>query len=482
MSRCCIVPPHILRELALSGSPELSRCAERTLVTDERARRERGVRLDVLPRPPAEAPSGPGPQRTIHDAQQLEQLPGDVVRREDEGPTGDAATDEAYDGLGHTWQLWDRVYGRDSLDGAGMALLATVHYGRQYVNAFWDGAQMVFGDGDGEIFGRFTRSLDVIGHELAHGVTEHTSRLVYEGQSGALNEHVSDVFGVLVKQHHLGQEAAEADWLIGAELLMPSVRGRALRSMAAPGTAYDDPRIGRDPQPAHMRDFVRTSDDNGGVHINSGIPNKAFHLVATTLGGPAWERAGRIWFDVITGEIDPRCDFTSFAGLTHVAATQRYGPESPEAEAVARAWTAVGVELAPAPAPAPAGAADGTRVSDDAPVSDGSETKGSGGDRSATPADGSDAGTLVRVTRSGGVAGTRLSQECRVDELPVEHAGIIRSLLTDPGASAAAEPGRPDAFVYGLSTLDGQVDVRFPQTALSQRTRELLESLLRGLR
>ena len=470
MSRCCIVPPHILRELALSGSPALARCAERTLVADERARRARGVRLEVLPGPYAQEPPGPGPQRTIHDAQQLEQLPGVVVRREDEGPTGDAATDEAYDGLGHTWQLWSQVYGRDSLDGAGLALLATVHYGRQYVNAFWDGSRMVFGDGDGEIFGRFTRSLDVIGHELAHGVTEHTSRLVYEGQSGALNEHVSDVFGVLVKQHHLGQEAAEADWLIGAELLMPSVRGRALRSMAAPGTAYDDARIGRDPQPAHMRDFVQTSDDNGGVHINSGIPNKAFHLVATTLGGPAWERAGRIWFDVITGEIDPRCDFAGFARLTVDVAGQRYGPESAEAEAVARAWTAVGVEPAPAD------------TTDDAPVSDRPETKESGGDCPAAPADRPGTGTLVRVTRSGGVAGTRLSQECRVDELPAEHAGIIRSLLSGPGASAAAEPGRPDAFVYGLSTLDGQVDVRFPQTALSQRTRELLESLLRGLR
>ena len=149
---------------------------------------------------------------------------------------------------------------------------------RDYDNAFWDGTQMVFGDGDGVIFLPFTRSVDVIGHELAHGVTQYTSGLNYQDQSGALNESVSDVFGVLVKQRLLGQTADQADWLVGAELLAPGVNGVALRSMAAPGTAYDDPRLGKDPQPGHMRDYVDTTDDNGGVHINSGIPNKAFHV------------------------------------------------------------------------------------------------------------------------------------------------------------------------------------------------------------
>ncbi len=139
----------------------------------------------------------------------------------------------------------------------------------------------------------------MVAHELAHGLIESEAALVYFNRSGALNESVSDVFGVLTKQHALGQTAAEADWLVGAELLTDKVNGVALRSMANPGTAYDDPLLGRDPQPAHMRDYIETRQDNGGVHLNSGIPNRAFYLAATALGGYAWEQAGRIWYDTI---------------------------------------------------------------------------------------------------------------------------------------------------------------------------------------
>src|SRR5699024_6933438 len=118
---------------------------------------------------------------------------------------------------------------------------------------------------------------------------------------GALNESLSDVFGSLIKQYTLGQTAADADWLIGTGLLAPRVTGKALRSMKEPGTAYDDDVLGKDPQPSTMDGYVNTGRDNGGVHINSGIPNRAFYLVATALGGNAWERAGQIWYDVLTG-------------------------------------------------------------------------------------------------------------------------------------------------------------------------------------
>ena len=158
---------------------------------------------------------------------------------------------EAYDGLGDTWKLYEDVYQRNSIDDAGMDLSGTVHFSQQYDNAYWDGEQMVFGDGDGVLFNRFTISVDVIGHELTHGVTGATADLAYKNQSGALNESISDVFGSLVKQYALGQSAAEADWLIGAGLLAKGVHGVALRSMKAPGTAYDDPQLGgKDPQPA----------------------------------------------------------------------------------------------------------------------------------------------------------------------------------------------------------------------------------------
>ncbi len=176
--------------------------------------------------------------------------------------------------------MFARVFARDSIDDAGMPLEATVHYGDRYDNAFWDGERMVFGDGDGEVFRGFTQSISVIGHELAHGVTERTARLRYQGQSGALNEHVSDVFGALVEQYSMGQDAESATWLIGEGVFTDAVEGRAIRSMIEPGTAYDDDILGKDPQPDHFDRYIDTDEDNGGVHLNSGIPNRAFALAA----------------------------------------------------------------------------------------------------------------------------------------------------------------------------------------------------------
>ncbi|MDO9398673.1 MAG: M4 family metallopeptidase, partial [Herbiconiux sp.] len=247
------------------------------------------------------------------------------------------------EGLGATHALLREAFGRESIDGRGLPLLATVHYGRDYDNAFWDGERMVFGDGDGEIFERFTASLSVIGHELAHGVTQYTAGLVYQGQSGALNESFSDVIGALVEQHRRGQTAGEASWLIGEGLFTSAVEGRALRSMIAPGTAYDDDVLGRDPQPADMAGYVETADDNGGVHLNSGIPNRAFALAAVELGGAAWKRAGRVWFDTISGPLAATASFADFAAATLEAARSRFGAESAEAVAIGRAWATVGV-------------------------------------------------------------------------------------------------------------------------------------------
>ncbi|MFV2120808.1 M4 family metallopeptidase, partial [Streptomyces sp. Act-28] len=289
-------------------------------------------------------PASGEPRRTVFDAEHRTRLPGRKVRGEGDEPTRDATVNRAYAGLGATFELFLRVYGRDSVDGGGLPLDATVHYGREYANAFWNGERMVFGDGDGEVFGDFTLPVDVIGHELVHGVTQYAANLAYFSQPGALNESVSDVFGSLVKQYALGQTADQADWLIGAGLLSDRVRGVALRSMKAPGTAYDDDVLGKDPQPAKMADYVETAADNGGVHINSGIPNHAFYLTATALGGHAWERAGRIWYDVLTGgELKETADFAAFARLTVAAARERFGDGGPETEAVLKAWSTVGV-------------------------------------------------------------------------------------------------------------------------------------------
>ncbi len=336
----CIVPPHILEHLARQADPELraiARAALQTLLATERLRSRRESLAGIAP-PTAPAAAE---HRTIYDARHGESLPGRERRAEGEAPVDDVSANEAYDGLGATYELFSDAFQRRSIDGRGGRLDASIHYRRRFNNAFWDGGQMVFGDGDGVIFQRFTRCVDVIGHELAHGVTQCEAALEYHDQPGALNEHFSDVFGSLVKQFRNGDTADTADWLIGAGLFEPGVHGAALRSMKAPGTAYDDPRIGRDPQPAHMRDYDDTFDDSGGVHVNSGIPNHAFQLAATALGGHAWERAGVAWYLALTDRLDATAQFTDAAEATVEAAGELFGAAA--ADAVRAAWTAVGV-------------------------------------------------------------------------------------------------------------------------------------------
>ncbi|MFI6145612.1 M4 family metallopeptidase [Streptomyces sp. NPDC051109] len=342
---CTVVPPHLLDKIAQSEVLRRADAAQRTLEHDALLRTRRSVTTLRGIAPAAAAPVPDEPRRTVYDAQHRTRLPGKKVRGEGDEAAGDATVNRAYAGLGATYELFLKGFGRHSIDDSGLALDASVHYGQDYNNAFWDGQQMVFGDGDGDIFLDFTVSIDVIGHELTHGVTQYTANLDYHGQSGALNESMSDVFGSLIKQYSLDQTAQDADWLIGAGgLLGPNVSGVALRSMKAPGTAYDDDELGKDPQPATMDDYVRTSQDNGGVHINSGIPNHAFYLVATELGGKAWERAGRIWYDTLTGgELASDADFKDFARLSVAAAVARYGDGGAEHQALQKAWSAVGL-------------------------------------------------------------------------------------------------------------------------------------------
>jgi Zn-dependent metalloprotease len=171
--------------------------------------------------------------------------------------------------------------------------------------------------------------------------------LVYAFQPGALNEHIADVFGSMVKQKKLGQEAEDANWLIGEGLFTTNVNAQGIRSMKAPGTAYDDPILGQDPQPDHMSDFERTWADNGGVHINSGIPNRAFYLASVNIGGFSWERMGRIWYAaLISPTLSPFANFRRFAHETILAAIDLFGLNSAEHQAVREAWAEVGVAVA----------------------------------------------------------------------------------------------------------------------------------------
>ena len=363
MSAHFVVPPYLLDAIADRGAEKFPRAAvaaRSCRMSDAQCRNLRAEGLRYTPpenlretadrsavasdASDASESSEAAPNRLIHDAQNREVLPGVLVRSEGEEPVTDSSVNEAYDGLGASYSLFSEVFERDSLDGNGMPLIASVHYGVDYDNAFFDGRLMVFGDGDAEVFTGFTGSVSIIGHELSHGVISHTADLEYFGQPGALNEHCADVFGALTEQYAAGQSAGDASWLIGSGIFTAEVTGEALRSMLAPGTAYDDDVLGKDPQPAHMDDYVTTDSDNGGVHLNSGIPNRAFALAATNLGGPAWETVGQVWYAVLTGEsITKQTDFAGFADLTVAEAAAQFGDGSDVHDALVQSWDAVGV-------------------------------------------------------------------------------------------------------------------------------------------
>ncbi|OON37562.1 peptidase M4 family protein [Izhakiella australiensis] len=332
-----VVPPYILNKIISNGASHQQNCARQTLTHIQSLM----AAPQSKPRASQSAKAGSA-VREIYDAYHSQNLPGELVRSDTQQGSDDVAVKEAWEYLGVTYDFYWQAYQRNSLDNRGLSLLGSVHYGQDYQNAFWNGQQMVFGDGDGEIFNRFTIAIDVVAHELTHGVTESEAGLTYSGQSGALNESVSDVFGSLVKQFHLQQTADQADWLIGEHLLAKGIKGKGLRSMSHPGSAYDDPLLGKDPQPDAMTGYIETRDDNGGVHLNSGIANRAFYLAASAIGGFAWEKAGYAWYDTICDSALPQdADFKTFARLTVNHAKKRFDDKT--ASAIEAAWQEVGV-------------------------------------------------------------------------------------------------------------------------------------------
>lgn len=338
----CIMPPHLLDRLMQADDLAIRDAAMRTLLASAELRGEREMRPSFA----ALATPMRG-RRTIFDTHHKESLGAAELARSETSPVSkDESANRAFDGLGTTRSFYADVLGRDSIDGAGMRLDGYVHFGDRYNNAFWDGLHMVFGDGDGKLFVDFTKSLNVIGHELTHGVTENTAGLIYHNQSGALNESISDVFGCLIEQWSKNQTAETAEWTVGAEVFTPDFDGDSLRSMKDPGSAYDNPVMGKDPQPGHMDDYVVLPDtargDNGGVHVNSGIPNKAFYLTASNIGGQAWKAPGHIWYESVKASTSTT-EFQDFAETTVAKAAQLYGAD--EQQAVQDAWAQVGIRV-----------------------------------------------------------------------------------------------------------------------------------------
>ncbi|KAF9336406.1 hypothetical protein BG006_008813 [Podila minutissima] len=386
---CSIIPSYILKDIAESSnvSQTVRDIATKSFAHTAAIHHARTSAQGKGFGPPAalRTSAGPAPEplnREIYDAQQrgFDDLPGRKVFADNDVSLQDLKDESVINVHGHFQKVFDfyqKVFKRNSFDDKGAKLVISVHFdgdpGRGYDNALWlpspnpnpdpqKPSQWCFGDGDFVVFDNFTNILDIAAHEFTHAVVEHTGILPYYYQSGALNESISDVFGSMIKQYFAPggpQKAKDADWLIGEGLfLVPG--GRALRDMVNPGTAYNIPGVTADRQ---RRDYqnIPLWEDNGGVHINSSVPNRAFVLVAKALGGFSWEVAGPIWYASLTDPrlreaftwddgkpIDDRWEqirrsrktFKFFANLT-VEYARAHWPDA--VEAVQNAWMEVGV-------------------------------------------------------------------------------------------------------------------------------------------
>jgi len=274
-----------------------------------------------------------------YDAKNRTSLPGTLWADADNvfNATYDRAAVSAHVNAAKTYDFYKNTYGRNSFDNAGARLNSTVHYSTNYNNAFWDGTKMVYGDGDGTTFVALSGALDVVAHELTHAVTEYTAGLVYQNESGAINEAVSDIMGT-VAEYTVG---SNFDWLVGEDIYTPGVSGDALRSMSNPA-AYGDPD--------HYSKRYTGTQDNGGVHTNSGIVNKAAYLLGNggtfynvSVTGIGVPKLGAIYYRALNVYLTPNSNFSSLRAAVVQSAKDLYGSTSAEATAAAKSFDAVGV-------------------------------------------------------------------------------------------------------------------------------------------
>jgi hypothetical protein len=327
-----ILPPYLLKEMAKRnpGAESLGRTLDLMKTLPDESGTSRSVGADEHS------------VREVYDAQGggKEALPGVKARFEGDAPTNRFETDRVYEYTGQVRDFYKELFDRDSVDGNGMKMVSTENFGHNFENAFWNGAQMTYGSPSADSPVSTFVLLDVCGHEITHGVTSAEQPLTYYGQAGALNESISDVFGILIKQKSNHQSVADASWVMGEGVWKAGIHGRGLRDLLHPGTAYDDPKVGKDIQPANMSDYIKTPEDHGGVHLNSGIPNRAFALFATDVGGNAWEEPAKIWYET-RKVVGPNPSFAQFAYYSIESAKKLgFDDDVPKLE---KAWDAVGV-------------------------------------------------------------------------------------------------------------------------------------------
>ncbi len=334
---CFIVPPDVLKKYSRDASLDdaTRKALEQTYLETERLRGLREAhRVATLVDPQrfiADA-AAHVPEQHLYDCRQRKNLPGKPVTNVTNG------FKTVFDTTAKVVEFYKTVLGRNSVDDKGFDLVSSLHYLKKYDNAFWDGQQMVYGDGDGNVFNEMYLSPDVIGHELTHGVTQNESALRYAGESGALNESISDVFGAVFNQWLNQWDVTQPQgWLIGAGIMAAPAQAKGftcLRDMRDPAAAHC-----LSPQPANYGDIDPTAD----VHVNSGVPNKAFAMFATAVGGQASAKAIHVWYDTCTNrQLRSDATFSEFAALTIASAT-KLGGAALAAQCKA-AWQGVGVE------------------------------------------------------------------------------------------------------------------------------------------
>ncbi len=341
---CCALPKRLIKHLAdqSTGSErellqaQIDHAAE---LRGQRAAHSRELPAGVVGRQPL--------HRQVFDAQGSTVLPGKLLRDEDDPPTRDAHADHAYENVGIALQFYKSVLGRDSMDGHGLRVDTSVHYGNRFANAMWTGRQMIVGDGDGRHVAGLAKSLGIIAHEFSHGITQHLvkgglgvvqmpGRLPdLQGEAGALNESFSDVFASMIKQWHAGQTAHEADWLLGEDILAPHV-GKAVRSLKDPGN-----RRLTWPEDDQIKSFDRFSPTDE-AHKASGIANHAFYLAATALGGKSWEKLAIVWFKAFD-RLRSHATFRDAAHASIDVAAALHGTGSAPHAAVKAGWKMVRV-------------------------------------------------------------------------------------------------------------------------------------------
>lgn len=342
MACCCsIIPNDVLRRL--SEDPDLPDAVRASMADaaavdlQMRLVREQNRRLTSITSALTQnVEVAAAPAVTVYDCAHGSVLPGTYVK--DAASSTDQTAKRAALATRAVADFYQQAFGRNSIDGCGMTMISSIHYGVDFNNAFWNGTQMTYGDGDQKIFIDFTKGNDVIAHELTHGVTQHSLQLTYVNEAGGLNESISDVFGTMFRQWQAGQTVEKADWLIGKDIMGPLAIQRGftcLRDMADPSAKHC-----LAPQPKHISDYRPGMDP----HQSSGIPNLAFTTAAKAIGGKSWEKIGKVWYQAVTkAGPKPNLRMKAFATSTRQAAKLLFPKEPAVLTAVDNGWKSVGL-------------------------------------------------------------------------------------------------------------------------------------------